>query len=106
MAWQVEVKEAALDHLRWFGKRTGRLILRKALERLCADPLADTRNMKTLRPNPVAQREIRLFGKYRVLFSVDEQEKQATIILVGEKRGNTLLVCGEEFSDHESDSTQ
>ena len=62
--------------------------------------------MKTLRPNPVAERELRLFGKYRVLFNVDEENEEVTIILVGEKRGNSLFVQGEEFAGHESDSAE
>jgi mRNA-degrading endonuclease RelE of RelBE toxin-antitoxin system len=100
MAWTVEVKEAAFEHLQWLGKKTGRKVLKKALEQLEQDPLAETKNLKTLRPNPVADRELRLFGIYRVLFSVDEDAKLVTIILVGEKRGNRLLVMGEEFSEH------
>lgn len=106
MAWTVGVKDAAVEHLQWFGKKTGRLILKKALQQLRADPWAQTRNMKTLRPNPIAQRELRLFGKYRVLFSVDEEKQQVSIILVGEKRGNTLLISGQEFSAHESNPAQ
>jgi mRNA-degrading endonuclease RelE of RelBE toxin-antitoxin system len=107
MAWAVEVKEAAISHLTWFGKGTGRKLLQGALEFLEQDPLAETRNMKTLRPNPVADRELRLWGKYRVLFSVHAHEKRVTIILVGEKRGNKLFVSGREFSEHhESDSAQ
>lgn len=70
------------------------------MELLQQNPLVETKNLKTLRPNPAAQRELRLFGKYRVLFSVDEQDHLVTIILVGEKRGNRLLVSGEEFSEH------
>src|SRR5262249_44779103 len=46
----------------WFGKKDGRLLLREAEEYLAADPLGVTRNLKTLRPNPVAQRELRLRG--------------------------------------------
>jgi mRNA-degrading endonuclease RelE of RelBE toxin-antitoxin system len=104
MAWTVEVKEAAVEHLRWFGKKTGRKLLKKALDCLQADPLAETRNLKTLRPNPVAARELRLFGKYRILYSIDEEDQLVTIVLVGEKRANRLVVMGEEFSEHhESD---
>ena len=63
--------------------------------------------MKTLRPNPVAQRELRLFGKYRVLFNVDQEQEEVTIILVGEKRGSALLVRGQEFTaHHESDPAE
>ena len=44
------------------------------LERLGVDPLAETRNLKTLCPNPAAQRELRLFGVYPVLFNVEENQ--------------------------------
>jgi mRNA-degrading endonuclease RelE of RelBE toxin-antitoxin system len=103
MAWTVEVKESAVEHLQWFGKKTGRKLLKNALEYLEQDPLAETKNLKTLRPNSIADRELRLFGMYRVLFSVDEDARLVTIILVGEKRGNRLVVLGEEFAEHESD---
>ena len=106
MAWTIVVKEAALEHLRWFGKKSGRLVLQQALIQLAADPLAETKNMKTLRSNPVAGRELRILGKYRVLFSVDAGDQTVTIILVGEKRGNKLVVSGKEFSAHESDSLE
>jgi mRNA-degrading endonuclease RelE of RelBE toxin-antitoxin system len=100
MGWTVEVKEAAVRHLQWFGKKTGRKLLETALKHLERDPLAHSKILKTLRPNPVADRELRLFGKYRVLFSIAEEERLVTVILVGEKRGNRLLVLGEEFSEH------
>ena len=100
MAWNVELKESVLDDLRWFGKKNGRELLRAALERLEEDPLRETRQMKTLRRNPVADRELRLFGKYRVLFRVDEASQVVTIVLVGEKRGEVLLVQGKEFTEH------
>jgi mRNA-degrading endonuclease RelE of RelBE toxin-antitoxin system len=107
MAWRVEVKKAAVEHLRWFGKKTGRQLLEQALKYLGQDPLAETKNMKSLRPNPVAERELRLFGKYRLLSSVDEKDYRVTILLVGEKRGNRFLVLGEEFSaHHESNSPE
>ena len=100
MAWSVELKESVIDDLRWFGKRDGRQLLKEALQRLEENPLAETRQMKTLRPNPAARRELRLFGKYRVLFGVDEPAQVVTIVLVGEKRGEALIVQGEEFSGH------
>jgi mRNA-degrading endonuclease RelE of RelBE toxin-antitoxin system len=105
--WRVSLKESVIEDLRWFGKKNGRLLLDEAERELAADPLAATRNMKTLRPNPVAHRELRLLGKYRVLFNVDEGAREVTIVLVGEKRGETLVVRGEEFiAHHESDSAE
>lgn len=106
MSWTVTLKESVIDDLRWFGKQDGRLLLNEAEQHLSSDPLLESRNMKTLRPNPVAERELRLFGRYRVLFNVDEEDEEVTIILVGEKRGNSLIVQGEEFTGHESDSAE
>ena len=100
MAWTVELKESVIDDLRWFGKRDGRQLLKEAVRRLSQDPLLESRQMKTLRPNPVAARELRLFGKYRVLFNVDDSAHVVTVVLVGEKRGRALIVRGEEFTDH------
>jgi mRNA-degrading endonuclease RelE of RelBE toxin-antitoxin system len=100
MAWSVELKESVLDDLRWLGMKNGRQLLKAALQRLEEDPLAETRHMETLRPKPVAGRELRLYGKYRVLFQVDEPAQSVMIVLVGEKRGEALLVQGKEFAEH------
>src|SRR4051812_1707508 len=100
MAWEVTLQESVVKDLRWFGRKVGRLLLAEAEALLSADPLAETRNLKTLRPNAVAQRELRLQGKYRVLFNVDEEVQAVTIVLVGEKQGNRLIVQGEEFTAH------
>lgn len=104
MAWIVNLKESVIDDLRWFGKKTGRQILADIDARLSSDPLVESRNMKTLQPNPVAQRELRLHGKYRVLFSVDEAAQSVAVVLVGEKRGESLFVQGQEFTAHHEGS--
>ena len=100
MAWRVEVKPSVLDDLRHFGRKSGRVILQEAIEILGQNPMQESKNLKCLRPNLVAQRQLKVFGKYRVLFSVDEKAELVDIVLVGEKQGNTLLVRGEEFTDH------
>jgi hypothetical protein len=86
--------------------KQGRAVLKEATARLSSDPLATIRHLKSLRSNPVAHRELRLFGRYRVLFSLDETEMTVTIVLIGEKRGNSLYVQGKRFIAHESRSTQ
>jgi mRNA-degrading endonuclease RelE of RelBE toxin-antitoxin system len=103
MAWKVTLKPSALEDLGWFGRKTSRLLREAAEGQLRVDPLAETRNMKTLRPNAVAQRELRLYGKYRVLFNVDQDAEKVTIVLIGEKRGNKLFVQGKEFTEHHED---
>lgn len=54
----------------------------------------------------MAHRQLRLFGRYRVLFTTGETEAAVTIVLVGEKRGNSLYVQGQRFTAHESSSTE
>lgn len=82
-------------------------MLSEATKRLSLDPLVETQHMKTLRPNATAQRELRLFGKYRILFNVDPAEELVTIVVVGEKQGETLVVQGKRFTaPYESDSVK
>jgi mRNA-degrading endonuclease RelE of RelBE toxin-antitoxin system len=99
-AWTVTLKESVIGDLRALGRKAGRAVLKAAVARLAADPLAEARHMKTLRPNPMAQRELRLLGKYRVLFVVEREARRVIVVLVGEKRGNTLLVQGRRFAAH------
>ena len=102
MKWSVTLKESVIDDLRWFGRKTGRLIFAEAEaeQLLSKNPVSESKNLKTLKPNRIAQRELRLFGKYRVLFNVDHELREVTVINVGEKRGNALFVQGEEFQVH------
>lgn len=105
--WRVLLKESAIDDLQALGKKAGRAVLKEATRRLEADPLGQTRQMKTLRPNLAAQRELRLFGRYRVLFNVARPQRRVTIVLVGEKRGDALIVQGRRFTGHhESDPAE
>jgi mRNA-degrading endonuclease RelE of RelBE toxin-antitoxin system len=91
--WRVLLKESAVDDLRALGMKPGRAVLKEATRRLEADPLA--------------QRELRLFGRYRVLFIVNRPQHRVTIVLVGEKRGDALIVQGRRFTEHhESDPTE
>jgi mRNA-degrading endonuclease RelE of RelBE toxin-antitoxin system len=105
-AWTVSLRESVVDDLRALGGKQGRAVLKEATARLSSNPLATTRHIKSLRAHPVAHRELRLFGRYRVLFSLDEAETTVTIVLVGEKRGNSLYVQGKRFTAHESRSTE
>src|SRR5438132_1475678 len=61
--WNVALKESVIEDLRSIGPVAARAVLKKASFLLAEDPQAETQNRKTLRPNPVAERELRLFGK-------------------------------------------
>lgn len=100
------LKDSVVDDLRALGSKEARAVLKAAVRRLASDPLAETRNLKTLRPNAVAERELRLFGKYRVLFNVEPTERRVTMVLAGEKRGESLIVQGRRYTAHESHPTE
>ena len=88
---------AAREDLRWLGRGNGRWVLKEAIRRLQADPTMETRHMKTLRENALAQRELRLHGKYRILFNIDLERREVTILVVAIKRHNELFVRGQRF---------
>jgi len=98
--WTVLVLREAIDDLKWFETAMRKVVMNLAIEQLKVDPKLESRNLKTLRPNPAAQREIRLLGRYRVLFDVDDVLQTVTIKVVGEKRGNALFVRGQEYKAH------
>ena len=59
------------------------------------EPERETRNNKALRPNRLAERELRI-GRFRVFYDI-EAGKTVKIEAVGHKRGNCLYIGGEEF---------
>jgi mRNA-degrading endonuclease RelE of RelBE toxin-antitoxin system len=87
-------------HLASIDARYDRLIRENIQEQLRFEPSVETRNRKLLRqPVPFgATWEIR-FGpdnRFRVLYDIDEEQHAVNILAVGEKRGNRLIVGGEE----------
>lgn len=100
MKWKVLLENRIRDDLAALGKTVGRLVLEELLARLQEDPLMESKNMKTMRPNPIASRQLKLFGRYRVLFDVDVDAHEVKVVLVGEKRGEKLFASGEEFTKH------
>ncbi len=57
------------------------------------EPKRETRNNKVLRPNRLAERELRI-DRFRIFYDIDAVVKIAAI---GHKSGNRLYVRGEEF---------
>ena len=88
-------------HLKARGKQYYSLIRRVIEEQLSYEPQVETRNRKPLR-RPAwfgATWEIR-FGpgnRFRVFYQVEEREKEVWVLAIGEKRGNRLIIGGEEI---------
>ena len=86
----------AIDDLRTYSKADRKRILDGIDACLRHEPGRETRNNKRLRPNRLAERELRL-GRFRVFYDIDEGNAWVKIEAVGHKRGNRVYVCGEEF---------
>ncbi len=64
---------------------------------LLHEPLAETRNRKPLRPNPIAPWELRV-GKLRVFYEVTPGGPAVVRVLaVGKKGQNILRIAGREI---------
>ncbi|MBI3971448.1 MAG: addiction module toxin RelE [Chloroflexi bacterium] len=63
------------------------------------EPTVETRNRKRLRPNPIAEWELRL-GGLRILYDVDEGEHLVYVQAVGAKRGERFYAGGQEVDLH------
>ncbi len=96
MNWRVLFKPQALEHLRWLPVSQQRAVTDGIRRHLAEnDPRIETRNKFRLRrASGAADYELRL-GDLRVLYRIDGSTVYVTV--VGVKRGNTLIVRGEEF---------
>jgi mRNA-degrading endonuclease RelE of RelBE toxin-antitoxin system len=56
----------------------------------------ETRHRKRLRPNRLAEWELRI-GDFRVFYDVDCEAQRVKIAAIGYKEGSTLIIRGEEI---------
>jgi mRNA-degrading endonuclease RelE of RelBE toxin-antitoxin system len=95
LAYVIEYSPEAEDHLRWLTTRQQRTVLDTVDRQLLDQPGLETRNRKPMRPNPVAPWELRI-GNLRVYYEVkDEPEFIVTILAVGVKERDRILIGGE-----------
>ena len=98
--YRLSYDQAINKHLRAIEPRYHPLIRAEIEEQLQFQPAKETRNRKPLRqPAPFeATWELR-FGpdnRFRVLYGIDEDDREVQIQAIGVKEGNRLLVGGEE----------
>jgi hypothetical protein len=92
--------QAVKEHLRAIEAKYHPLIRRTIREQLLFEPETETRNRKPLQ-RPIryeATWEIR-FGpnnRFRVLYAVDHEHREVQIQAIGVKKGNRLIIGGEE----------
>lgn len=99
--YSIEYTEEALTDLEYFRKSERQLILDQVDGQLTYEPNVETNNRKRLRPNQVAEWELRV-GKYRVFYDVTTQVNTEVVKIVkveavGFKEHNQLFIRGKEF---------
>lgn len=98
MSFQITITEEADRQLRSLPAREQRILEAAIQSRLEHEPTKTTKAVKRLRPNPLAEFELRA-GDLRALYNVEGDE--VVILIVGRKAGNKLIVEGEEFHGHQ-----
>jgi mRNA-degrading endonuclease RelE of RelBE toxin-antitoxin system len=91
----VEFTPEALEDLKSFRKFEQNEIIDGIEAQLKYEPTVETRHRKQLRPNDIAEWELRL-GKFRVFYNVEEEGLMVSIEAVGFKIGNLLFIRGEK----------
>lgn len=84
--------------LRALPARDQRILEAAILSRLEHQPTTPTKAIKRLRPNPLAEFELRA-GDLRALYNIEGNE--VVVLIVARKVGNKLIVEGEEFHGHQ-----
>src|SRR5437868_1499670 len=83
--------------------RDQRILEASIFSRLKDQPATPTKAIKRLRPNDLAEFELRV-GNLRALYNV--QGDEVILLVVGHKVGNKLIVEGEEYHGHQDNSVK
>ncbi|MBI5290988.1 MAG: type II toxin-antitoxin system RelE/ParE family toxin [Chloroflexi bacterium] len=94
--YEIEYTAQALDDLASLRKFEQKQVMDEIDAQLKHEPNVETRNRKRLRPNDVAQWELRI-GMFRVFYDVREEVKIVKVEALGHKEGNKLFIHGEEY---------
>jgi mRNA-degrading endonuclease RelE of RelBE toxin-antitoxin system len=98
MAFEITITADAESHMTALSPREQRVLETAILARLQDQPTTPTKSIKRLRPNPLAEFELRV-NDLRALYNVEGNE--VVLLVVGRKVGNKLIVEGQEFHGHQ-----
>jgi len=94
--FEIQFTLEAVEDLRSLRKNDQQQILDTIAGQLAHQATQQTRNRKRLRPNQLAEWELRV-GDFRVFYDVDAEKAVVKIEAVGYKQGSKLFVHGEEY---------
>jgi mRNA-degrading endonuclease RelE of RelBE toxin-antitoxin system len=95
--YTVEYTQIAEDDLHYFNKSTRNWITDQINIHLVDEPQVITRKKKKLKPNLIADWELRV-GEYRVFYDITTTGKMVIIKSVGKKEHNELFIRGKEVN--------
>ena len=93
--YDIEFDPDALEDLASLRKFEQKQVLDGVEGQLLHDPDVETRNRKRLRPNEIAEWELRV-GQLRVFYNIHTVDLMVRIEAVGIKIGNLLFIRGEK----------
>jgi mRNA-degrading endonuclease RelE of RelBE toxin-antitoxin system len=97
LPYRIEYSPGTEEHFRLLPARQRPIVFDAVAEQLVHQPNVETRNRKPMRPNPVAPWELRV-ENLRVYYDIAEEPEQVvTILAIGVKDRNRVLIGGQEF---------
>lgn len=94
-SYRIEVTEEAKGDLSYYAAFERKIIVSGIREQLTHQPHVETKNRKLLRDNPIASWELRV-GKYRVFYEMEDTTSTVSVVSVGHKEHNVLVIRGKE----------
>lgn len=94
--YDIEFTSDAERDLDWLRKFEQKEIVLEIRNQLGFQPAVETRNRKRLRPNDLAEWELRI-REFRAFYDVDEPGRTVRIQAIGRKVGSRLFLHGEEY---------
>jgi mRNA-degrading endonuclease RelE of RelBE toxin-antitoxin system len=94
--YEIEYTPEAFNDLNSFRKFEQKHILDEVDAQLQYEPNVEIRNRKQLRPNEMAEWELRI-GRFRVFYDVHKATQVVQVEAIGYKRGSRLFIRGQEY---------
>lgn len=92
--YEIDLTAEARDDLKALRKADQVTVVSALDDQLTHRPTQETRNRKKLRPNPIAEWDLRI-GQFRAFYNVDEEAQTVSIEAIGFKVGNVLFIRNE-----------
>ncbi len=96
IVFDIQFTPEAIEDLRTLRKRDQQLIIDEIEDQLKHEPTQGTRNRKCLRPNQLAEWELRV-REFRVFYDVNRTQEVIKVVAIGHKQGFRLLIQGKEY---------